>query len=106
MHYTNLGETGTKVSRICLGCMTYGSKKWRQWVLEEDESRPFFRRALDLGINFFDTADIYSLGVSEEITGRALREYAQRDRVVIATKVFNAMGEDPNQRGLSRKHIH
>src|SRR5437016_1691086 len=86
--------------------MTYGSKKWREWVLEEHESRPFILRAIELGINFFDTADMYSLGVSEEITGRALKEYAQRDRVVIATKVFNPMGDDPNQCGLSRKHIH
>jgi aryl-alcohol dehydrogenase (NADP+) len=106
MEYVRLGSTGTKVSRLCLGCMTYGSKKWREWVLEDDESRPFFRRALELGINFFDTADMYSDGVSEEITGRALKEYGQRDRVVIATKVFNPMGDDPNQRGLSRKHIH
>jgi aryl-alcohol dehydrogenase (NADP+) len=106
MQYTNLGSTGTMVSRICLGCMTYGSKKWRSWVLEEEESKPFFRRAIELGINFFDTADMYSVGVSEEITGRALKEYGPgRDRVVIATKVFQAMGDDPNQRGLSRKHI-
>jgi aryl-alcohol dehydrogenase-like predicted oxidoreductase len=106
MHYTNLGETGTKVSRICLGCMTYGSKKWRQWVLEEGESRPFIRRALELGINFFDTADMYSLGVSEEILGRALKECgAPRSQLVIATKVFQAMSDDPNDRGLSRKHI-
>src|SRR5436305_529471 len=106
MEYVRLGSTGLKVSRICLGCMTYGSKKWREWVLEEEESRPFFQRAIELGINFFDTADMYSLGVSEEITGRALKEFAPRDRVVIATKVFNPMGEDPNQRGNSRKHIH
>jgi aryl-alcohol dehydrogenase (NADP+) len=86
--------------------MSYGSKKWREWVLEEDESRPFFRRALELGINFFDTADMYSVGASEEVTGRALKDYAQRDRIIIATKVFNPMGDDPNQRGLSRKHIH
>src|SRR5579872_1199195 len=105
MEYVRLGTTGLKVSRICLGTMTYGAKKWREWVLEEEESRPFIRRALDLGINFFDTADMYSVGVSEEITGRALQDFAQRDRVVIATKVFNAMGDDPNQRGLSRKHI-
>jgi aryl-alcohol dehydrogenase (NADP+) len=85
--------------------MTYGSKKWREWVLEEEESRPFIRRALDLGINFFDTADMYSVGASEEILGRALKDFAPRDRIVIATKVFNAMGDDPNQRGLSRKHI-
>jgi aryl-alcohol dehydrogenase (NADP+) len=86
--------------------MTYGSKKWREWVLEEAESQPFIGRALELGINFFDTADMYSLGVSEEILGRALREFAApRDQVVVATKVFNPMGDDPNQRGLSRKHI-
>jgi aryl-alcohol dehydrogenase-like predicted oxidoreductase len=106
MDYVRLGSTGLKVSRLCLGCMTYGSKKWRDWVLEEEESRPFFRRALEAGINFFDTADMYSDGVSEEITGRALKDLASRDRVVIATKVFNPMGDDPNQRGLSRKHIH
>src|SRR5271165_2204904 len=89
MQFANLGTTGLKVSRICLGCMTYGSKKWRSWVLEEEESKPFFRRAIELGINFFDTADMYSVGVSEEITGRALKEYGPgRDRVVIATKVF------------------
>src|SRR5579871_2402410 len=105
MEYTNLGSTGTKVSRICLGCMTYGTKKWRQWVLEEDESRPFFKQALDAGINFFDTADMYSLGVSEEITGRALKDFAKRDDVVIATKVFNPMSDAPNDKGLSRKHI-
>ncbi|HVA51528.1 MAG TPA: aldo/keto reductase [Pirellulales bacterium] len=106
MDYINLGRTGVKVSRICLGCMTYGSKKWREWVLEEDESRPFFRRACEAGINFFDTADMYSLGVSEEILGRALQEFGPgRDRVVIATKVCQPMGDDPNLRGLSRKHI-
>jgi aryl-alcohol dehydrogenase (NADP+) len=106
MDYVRLGSTGLKVSRICLGTMTYGSKKWREWVLEEDESRPFIRRALELGINFFDTADMYSVGVSEEILGRALRDFGPgRDRVVVATKVFNPMGDDPNQRGLSRKHI-
>jgi aryl-alcohol dehydrogenase (NADP+) len=86
--------------------MTYGSKSWRQWVLEEEDSRPFIRRALELGINFFDTADMYSAGVSEEILGRALKEFGPtRDRVVIATKLFQPMGDDPNQRGLSRKHI-
>ncbi len=106
MEYVNLGSTGLKVSRICLGTMTYGSKKWREWVLEDAEARPFYRRAIEAGINFFDTADIYSLGVSEEITGRALKEYGpSRDKLVIATKVFNAMGDDPNQQGLSRKHI-
>jgi aryl-alcohol dehydrogenase (NADP+) len=106
MEYVNLGKAGVKVSRICLGAMTYGSKKWREWVLEEEESRPFIRRALELGINFFDTADMYSAGVSEEILGRALKDFGGgRDRLVIATKVFNPMGDDPNQRGLSRKHI-
>ncbi len=106
MDYVKLGSTGLKVSRICLGTMTYGAKRWREWVLEEEESRPFIKRALDLGINFFDTADVYSLGASEEILGRALRDFGSgRDRLVIATKVFNAMGSDPNQRGLSRKHI-
>jgi len=106
MEYVNLGKAGVKVSRICLGAMTYGSKSWREWVLEEEEGRPFIRRALELGINFFDTADMYSDGVSEEILGRALKDFGgSRDRVVIATKVFNPMGDDPNQRGLSRKHI-
>src|ERR1700719_2293676 len=103
MEYVRLGTTGLKVSRICLGTMTYGSKKWREWVLEEPESRPFIKRSLELGINFFDTADVYSLGVSEEIVGRALKDFAERDRVVIATKVFYPMGDDPNQKSLSRK---
>jgi aryl-alcohol dehydrogenase (NADP+) len=86
--------------------MTYGSKRWREWVLEEEEGRPFIRRALELGINFFDTADVYSLGVSEEILGRALKDFGpSRDRVAIATKVFSPMGDYANQRGLSRKHI-
>lgn len=106
MDYVNLGSTGVKVSRICLGCMTYGSKKWREWVLEEPESRPLIRQAIEAGINFFDTADVYSIGVSEEILGRALKEFGPpRDRLVIATKVHGVMGDDPNQRGLSRKHI-
>ena len=106
MDYINLGSTGLKVSRICLGCMTYGSKSWREWVLEEEESRPFIRRSLELGINFFDTADMYSLGRSEEILGRALKDFGpSRDRVVIATKVYQPMSDDPNHRGLSRKHI-
>jgi aryl-alcohol dehydrogenase (NADP+) len=106
MEYTNLGTTGTKVSRICLGCMTYGAKKWREWVLEEPEGRPFIKQALELGINFFDTADMYSQGVSEEILGRALKDFgAPREKTVIATKVFFPMGDDPNQKGLSRKHI-
>lgn len=106
MQYVSLGDTGLKVSRICLGCMSYGSKKWREWVLEEADSLPFFRQALDAGINFFDTADIYSVGVSEEITGRALKKLGvRREEVVIATKVCNPMGDTPNERGLSRKHI-
>jgi aryl-alcohol dehydrogenase (NADP+) len=85
--------------------MTYGSKKWREWVLEEADSKPFFKAAFDAGINFLDTADVYSQGMSEEITGRAVKEFARRDEVVIATKVFNPMGKGPNQKGLSRKHI-
>ena len=106
MQYVNLGNTGLKVSRICLGMMTYGSKKWRQWVLEEPESRAFIQRAWDAGINFFDTADVYSNGVSEEILGRAVREIGiSREQVVIATKLNGPMGESPNERGLSRKHI-
>jgi 1-deoxyxylulose-5-phosphate synthase len=106
MEYVNLGRTGLKVSPVCMGTMTYGSKKWREWVLEEAESKPFFRRAFELGINFFDTADMYSVGASEEVTGRALKEFGPgRDRIVIATKVYNPMGDDPNQKGLSRKHI-
>jgi aryl-alcohol dehydrogenase-like predicted oxidoreductase len=106
MDYVRLGSSGLKVSRLCLGAMTYGSKKWRPWVLEEEESRPFIRRALELGINFFDTADMYSVGASEEILGRALKDFGPgRDRMVIATKVFNPMNDDPNGRGLSRKHI-
>jgi aryl-alcohol dehydrogenase-like predicted oxidoreductase len=106
MDYVNLGKAGVKVSRLCLGAMTYGSKRWREWVLPEAASFAIIRRSLELGINFFDTADMYSLGASEEILGRALKEFGPpRDRVVIATKVFNPMGDDPNQRGLSRKHI-
>jgi 1-deoxyxylulose-5-phosphate synthase len=105
MEYVRLGTTGLKVSRICLGTMTYGSTKWRDWVLEERDARPFFKRALELGINFFDTADMYSLGASEDVTGRALRDFARRDEVVVATKVYNRMGADPNAAGLSRKHI-
>jgi aryl-alcohol dehydrogenase-like predicted oxidoreductase len=105
MEYVRLGNTGLRVSRICLGTMTYGSKKWRDWVLEEDEALPFYKRALEAGINFFDTADVYSVGVSEEITGKALKEYAKRADVVIATKVHGPMGGGPNERGLSRKHI-
>jgi aryl-alcohol dehydrogenase-like predicted oxidoreductase len=105
MEYTRLGKTGLKVSRICLGTMTYGSSKWRDWVLDERESLPFYKRAIELGVNFFDTADMYSVGISEEITGRALKEYARREEVVVATKVFNRMSLDPNAAGLSRKHV-
>jgi aryl-alcohol dehydrogenase-like predicted oxidoreductase len=106
VEYTTLGRTGLVVSRLCLGCMTYGSKRWRPWVLEEDEARPFFRRAIELGINFFDTSDMYSIGVSEEITGRALREFGRLDEIVIATKVRYPMRADaPNMTGLSRKHV-
>ena len=105
MRYTTLGATGATVSRICLGCMSYGTSKWRPWVLDEAEARPFFRRALEAGINFFDTADMYSVGVSEEVTGRALRELGNLDEIVLATKVFNPMSPAPNMSGLSRKHI-
>jgi aryl-alcohol dehydrogenase-like predicted oxidoreductase len=105
MEYVRVGRTGLKVSRICLGTMTYGSSKWRDWVLDEQDARPFYKRAIELGINFFDTADMYSLGASEEVTGRALKDFARRDEVVIATKVFNRMGPAPNSAGLSRKHI-
>ncbi|MDH3944995.1 MAG: aldo/keto reductase [Anaerolineae bacterium] len=105
MDYQRLGKSGLKVSRICLGTMTYGSSQWRDWVLEERESRPFIQRALELGINFFDTADAYSLGVSEEILGRALKDFTRREEVVIASKVFFSMGDKPNLGGLSRVHI-
>jgi aryl-alcohol dehydrogenase-like predicted oxidoreductase len=106
MEYINLGSTGLKVSRICLGCMTYGSSSWRQWVLNEEEGRPFIQQAIEQGINFFDTADMYSLGKSEEVLGRALKDFGpSRDKLVIATKVFFPLGDDPNQKGLSRKHI-
>lgn len=105
MEYVKLGHSGLAVSRICLGTMTYGDPGWRDWVLPEEAARPFIQRALELGINFFDTADVYSQGASEEVLGRALRDFARREEVVIATKVFSPMGDDPNQRGLSRKHI-
>ena len=105
MQTSNLGKTGLKVSRICLGMMTYGTSKWRDWVLDYEAAVPFVARALDAGINFFDTADVYSIGVSEEVTGRALKQLAQRDKIVIATKVCNPMSADANDRGLSRKHI-
>jgi len=105
MQYVNLGKSGLKVSRICLGMMSYGSSKWRDWVLDEDDSRPFIQRALELGINFFDTANAYSAGVSEEVSGRALKDFAKREEVVIATKVYFPYNDKPNQGGLSRVHI-
>jgi aryl-alcohol dehydrogenase-like predicted oxidoreductase len=107
MDYTKLGNTGLDVSRICLGCMGFGDpERWiHQWVLKEDDSRPIIRKALDLGITFFDTANVYSLGTSEEILGRALKDYANRDEVAIATKVHGRMHEGPNGAGLSRKAI-
>lgn len=107
MDYVKLGNTGLEVSRICLGCMSYGvpERGNHRWVLNEDESRPFIKRALELGINFFDTANVYSDGTSEEIVGRALKEYATRDEVVIATKVHGRMRSGPNGAGLSRKAI-
>ncbi|MGZ8831926.1 MAG: aldo/keto reductase [Thermoanaerobaculia bacterium] len=106
MQHVNLGRTGLKVSRLCLGTMTYGTPQWRPWVLDEEQSRPLIREALDAGINFFDTANMYSKGVSEEVVGRALRDFTRRDAVVIATKVFFPVDDvPPNDRGLSRKHI-
>ncbi|MFC4453549.1 aldo/keto reductase [Deinococcus sonorensis] len=107
MGYVKLGHTGLDVSRICLGCMGFGDpERWiHTWVLNKEDSRPVIRRALALGINFFDTANVYSLGVSEEILGRALREFARRDEVVIATKVHGQMRDGPNGAGLSRKAI-
>ncbi len=105
MEYVQLGHSGLQVSRLALGCMSYGSSKWRPWVLDADAAQPFFRRAVEAGINFFDTANMYSDGASEEVTGRALKRYARREEVVIATKVFNRMGPGPNMAGLSRKHI-
>ena len=105
MQYTTLGRTGLTVSRLCLGCMSYGSPKWRPWVLDEAAAQPFFRFAIDHGINFFDTADMYSLGVSEEVTGRALRSMARLDEIVIATKVFYPITDAPNMGGLSCKHV-
>ncbi len=105
MEYVRLGNTGLKVSRICLGTMTYGTPEWRPWILDEAASRPFFVRALEHGINFFDTADMYSRGISEQVVGRALNELARRDQVIIATKVFYPLRDGPNERGLSRKHL-
>ncbi len=105
MKYTTLGRTGVTVSRLALGCMSYGSPAWRPWVLTEDQAQPFFRRAVEAGINFFDTADMYSMGVSEEVTGRALRTYARMEEVVLATKVHFPMTDRPNMGGLSKKHV-
>jgi aryl-alcohol dehydrogenase (NADP+) len=117
LQYVNLGRTGLKVSRICLGMMTYGTPRWRAWVLDEAASRPLVRRAVELGINFFDTADFYSAGASEEVTGKLLREFTRRDEVVVATKVFFPVDINftvggsqpplgaPNASGLSRKHV-
>ena len=105
MQYTRLGNTGMTVSRICFGCMSYGDGKWREWTLGADEAREHFALALEAGVNFFDTADVYSTGASEEITGRWLGEMASRDDIVLATKVNGPMGPGPNRRGLSRKHI-
>jgi aryl-alcohol dehydrogenase (NADP+) len=106
MQYANLGKTGMKVSRLCLGMMSYGAKSWREWVLDEEQAKPFVRRALDAGINFFDTADVYSLGESEKITGKLLKYFGvRRENVIVATKVNGQMSEDINAKGLSRKHI-
>jgi aryl-alcohol dehydrogenase (NADP+) len=105
MDYIRLGSSGLKVSRICLGTMTYGTPAWRPWVLDEEASRPFIKRAIEHGINFFDTADMYSRGVSEEVVGRALRDFTTRDQVVIATKAFYPLSSGPNERGLSRKYL-
>ena len=106
MEYIRFGSTGLKVSRICLGCMSYGqpTERW-PWTLDEEHSRPFIQRALELGINFFDTADVYANGTSEMVIGQALRDFASRDEVVIATKVYFDISPKPNDRGLSRKHI-
>jgi aryl-alcohol dehydrogenase-like predicted oxidoreductase len=106
MEYVRLGSTGMKVSRLCLGCMSFGqANEENGWELNEEHSRPYIQRALELGINFFDTADVYSQGASEEVTGKALRDFARRDELVIATKVRFGMGPGPNDQGLSRKHI-
>jgi len=112
LNYVRLGATGLKVSRLCLGTMTYGTPEWRPWVLDEAASRPFFKRAIEHGLNFFDTADMYSRGVSEEVLGRALKEFTSRDQIVIATKAFYPLGADlgrtaapPNGSGLSRRRL-
>jgi aryl-alcohol dehydrogenase-like predicted oxidoreductase len=105
MEQIRLGNTGLKVSRLCLGCMTYGSPEWRSWVLDMEQSKPFFQAAIEKGITFFDTANVYSIGASEEVTGRWLREFARREEIVVATKVNGPMGKGPNEKGLSRKSI-
>jgi aryl-alcohol dehydrogenase-like predicted oxidoreductase len=106
MQFSRLGRTGLEVSRICLGMMSYGSLQWRDWILDLDAGRPMVRAAVEAGVNFYDTADVYSLGVSEEFTGKYMREFfTNRDEYVVATKVFSEMGSKPNQKGLSRKHI-
>jgi aryl-alcohol dehydrogenase-like predicted oxidoreductase len=107
MEYVRLGQTGLQVSRLCLGCMSFGdaSKGWHKWILDEEASRPILKRAVEAGINFFDTANIYAAGTSEEVTGRALKDFARRDEVVIATKAHGKFGEGPNQGGLSRKAL-
>lgn len=106
MQYINLGNSGLKVSRLCLGMMSYGTSQWRPWVLDEEQARPFIKKALDAGINFFDTADIYSKGVSEEVLGKSLRHLGvKRENVVIATKVYFNLTDEINAGGLSRKHI-
>jgi aryl-alcohol dehydrogenase-like predicted oxidoreductase len=105
MDYVPLGRSGLKVSRVCLGAMTYGTPEWRPWVLDEAASVPFIKRALEHGINFFDTADMYSRGVSEQVLGRALNALTPRDQVVVATKAFYPLNDGPNARGLSRKHL-
>ena len=107
MEYVRLGNTGLKVSRICLGCMSFGdaSKGWHRWILDEEVSRPILRRAVEAGINFFDTANIYAGGTSEEVTGRALKDFARRDEIVLATKAHGRWGNGPNQSGLSRKAL-
>lgn len=105
MRYARLGRSGIQVSRICLGTMTYGTSRWRPWVLDEEASRPFIQRALEIGVNFFDTADMYSDGLSEEVLGRALGDFTRREEVVIATKVYFPTGPGKNERGLSRLHI-
>jgi 1-deoxyxylulose-5-phosphate synthase len=105
MEQVRLGKTGLKVSRLCLGCMTYGSPQWRSWVLDQEQSKPFFKSAIEKGITFFDTANVYSIGASEEVTGHWLREFARREEIVVATKVNGPMGKAANEKGLSRKAI-